>query len=68
MTINNKYQLEQIVVLKTDREKYERIVTRIAINGGGVLLYDLSQGEKLSSHYEFEMDAVNSDKNKKVGF
>lgn len=66
MRINNKYNIEQIVVLKTDREKLPRIVTRITINKGNNLLYELNYADRASSHYEFEIDSVNDEK--KIGF
>jgi len=54
MTIDNKFDLKQIVYLRTDKEQLPRIVARIQIGQLG-LLYCLNQGITESWHYDFEM-------------
>lgn len=54
MVIENKYRLEQIVYLKTDIDQLQRIVTAISARQGSII-YELSCGDKTSSHYDFEM-------------
>lgn len=52
---DNKYEIGQLVYLKTDVEQYQRIVTAITLRESGII-YELCQGEKVSSHYEFEIN------------
>lgn len=54
IVIDNKYEIGQIVYLKTDREQYPRIVTAIAQRQGTVL-YELSYGTSDAWHYDFEI-------------
>jgi hypothetical protein len=54
MVIDNKYDLGQIVYLKTDVDQLQRIVSAITQRQGGII-YELCQGEKTSSHYDFEI-------------
>lgn len=54
MIIDNKFDLKQIVYLKTDKDQLPRIVVRIQIGLMG-LLYCLNQGTLESWHYDFEM-------------
>lgn len=54
MVLDNKYELRQEVYLRTDMDQLKRIVTAITIRHTG-LLYELSCGERNSSHYEFEI-------------
>lgn len=58
MKIETEFDIEEIVILKTDPEKYERIITNITINPNGVPRYSISCGEKDSSHYEFEIERL----------
>lgn len=58
MTINNKYDIGELVFLKTDTEQLERIVYAIEIRSTG-LLYSLCCGTTTSHHYDFE---INRDK------
>ena len=55
MVIDNKYEFEEIVYLKTDQEQMPRIVVSVEVYKGGELLYKLACGTATSSHYEFEM-------------
>ena len=54
MMIENKYNIGDIVYLKTDVEQMERIIIAMEINSGG-LLYRLSCGENDTYHYAIEM-------------
>lgn len=58
MKIETKFDIEQIIILKTDPNKEERIITNITINPNGVPRYSVSMGEKDSTHYEFEIELV----------
>lgn len=58
MKIETKFDIEEIVILKTDPHKDKRIITNITINPNGVPRYALSCGDKDSSHYEFEIERV----------
>ena len=53
--IDNKFNIGDIVYLKTDKEQEERIVCGITIYNKGELMYKLSCGLDDSSHYEFEI-------------
>ena len=54
MVINNKFNLEDYVYLKTDPEQLERMVTKIDITKGDIM-YQLCSGLNYSTHYEFEI-------------
>jgi hypothetical protein len=54
MVIENKYNLGDIVYLKTDPDQLRRIVTAIVVGPNG-LLYDLSIGGGGSQHYDIEI-------------
>ena len=53
--MNFKYNLGDIVYLKTDTEQYARIVTGILIRNGNCILYYLSQSTMESTHYDYEI-------------
>jgi hypothetical protein len=53
--IDNKFNIGDIVYLKTDKDQDERIVCAITVYKNGDLVYKLSCGIDDSSHYEFEM-------------
>lgn len=52
--IDNKFELGQIVYLKTDTDQKERIVTGFCIRQSGQS-YELAQGSISSWHYDFEI-------------
>ncbi len=54
MRINNMFDIEQIVYLKTDEDQSARIVTMIQVTKQE-LVYQLSLGTNTSYHYEFEI-------------
>jgi len=56
MRIDNKFEIGQIVYLKTDTEQRERLVTAIIIRGYGAL-YSLSYETEESTHYDFEISS-----------
>ena len=51
-----KFEIGQIVYLVTDKEQEKRMVTAIVERQSG-LLYELSCGLDISSHYDFEISA-----------
>ena len=54
MTIDNAYNIGDIVYLKTDPEQMERIVTAIEISQKG-LLYEVCFVESSSHFFDFEL-------------
>jgi hypothetical protein len=54
MTIQNKFELEEIVFLITDTDQYQRIVTGIQVSKNSIL-YRLACGVNESWHYEYEI-------------
>jgi hypothetical protein len=54
MIIENKFELQQTVYLKTDPDQKARVVTRIIVNPSG-LSYELYCGTGGSWHYDFEI-------------
>lgn len=52
--INTKFDFGDGVYLKHDLEQNERMVTGFAINPGNII-YTVSFGEVITSHYDFEM-------------
>ncbi len=57
MIINNKFQIEDIVYLKTDADQKQRIVTALLVRPGGSYSYELSCGTEAKWFYEFEISA-----------
>ena len=59
MKMKIKFELGDIVYLKTDEEQLKRIVTSIQLSGGSmddkVISYELSQGDTSSEHYDSEI-------------
>jgi len=60
MKINNKFTIEDVVVLTTDPEQLPRIIVGIDVRKNG-LLYVVACGEMTSLHYEFEMRLLERD-------
>lgn len=56
MTINNEFNIEDEVVLKTDPEGLKRLVTGINIKPGNNLVYEVQLETYTSFHYEFELE------------
>ena len=55
MMIENKFELEEIVYLKTDINQYERLVVRIQVTKGNIM-YNVALGSAEGSwHYDFEL-------------
>lgn len=52
--IDNKYDHGEVVYLKTDREQSPRIVFCFRVYQNETL-YELACGERVSTHYEFEI-------------
>jgi len=54
MIIQNKFDLEQVVYLKTDIDQRQRMVTGMCIRGNN-LTYELSFGDRATWHQEIEI-------------
>ncbi len=54
MIVDNKFEIGNIVYLKTDNDQLPRIVTSIHLKPN-LLVYELSSGGNSSWHYEFEI-------------
>jgi hypothetical protein len=57
MVINNLFNIEDLVYLKTDPDQKKRIVTAMLIRPGGSYSYELSCGTEAKWFYEFEISA-----------
>jgi hypothetical protein len=55
MVLQNKYELGQMVFLKTDPDQHARQLTQIAIGANGSLRYAVTFGTQETWHYEIEM-------------
>ena len=55
MTINNKFNIGDLIYLNTDEEQLLRQITGITINPDLSLIYNIIQGLEISRHYEIEM-------------
>jgi len=59
MNMKSKFELGDIVYLKTDQEQLSRVVTCVQFSGGSinssVVSYELSQGSSSSEHYDSEI-------------
>ena len=65
MFIENKFYIKDIVILITDVEKKERMITGIYV-GDGYLSYQISLAETSSIHYDYEIQKVK--KKREIGF
>ena len=57
MQINPKFNIGQVVYLKTDPEQLPRIVISILIGADSLIQYRLMCGTEESLHYAIEIDA-----------
>lgn len=55
MVIDNKFSIGETVYQTTDPDQRPRIITRLCINTGGVVTYELYSGSIGSWHYDFEL-------------
>lgn len=55
MVIDNKFELGDLVFLKTDIEQMPRLVTAIIVCPDSSFLYELVCGVHSSKHYDFEI-------------
>jgi hypothetical protein len=53
--IENKYEIGEVVYLKTDPEQLKRIVVAIVIYKNAEIVYKLVCGITESNHYDFEL-------------
>lgn len=57
MVIDNKHEMGETVYLTTDDEQRPRLVTKISLVPGGVIVYQCSCGTQVSEHYELELSS-----------
>jgi hypothetical protein len=57
LTIETKYNIGDIVYLKTDPEQYARLVFALQILPGSNIAYILTLGDFTSSHYAVEISS-----------
>lgn len=55
MIIENKFEMGDLVYLKTDDEQRRRLITGIKVCPDNSLLYELICGTIQSCHYDFEI-------------
>jgi hypothetical protein len=55
MNIKNRFNIEDIVYLKTDADQQQRIIAGIIVRPNGILVYEICCGTENSNHYEFEI-------------
>ena len=55
IVIDNKYEMKQIVYLKTDPDQFRRVIVGIRVCAEGAILYQLCCGPAESWHYDFEI-------------
>lgn len=55
MVIDNKYELGEILFLKTDSEQRKRICTAIVVCPDNSFLYELTCDTQSNRHYDFEI-------------
>lgn len=56
MNIQNAFSIGETVYLVTDKDQQKRMVIGIYVRKNG-LTYELSCGQEISYHYDFEMSA-----------
>lgn len=54
MMIDNRFDIGQLIYIKTDPEQNQRIVTGVCVRPNSIL-YEVSFGASSSSHYDFEL-------------
>jgi hypothetical protein len=57
MTIDNEFEIQEIVYLRHDIEQLPRMVTGV-IWDGHKIMYELISGVDASQHYEFEISKI----------
>lgn len=57
-----------IVFLRTDPDKFERLVTKFEVDGYSIVKYELSLGTTKSMHYEYEIVREIQNRNVIKGF
>lgn len=55
IVVEPKYNIGEIVYIKTDVEQHQRIVTALVICPANDILYELTCGIVASKHYDFEL-------------
>lgn len=57
MIIDNKFEIGDICYAKVDKDQSARIITGILIRPSGNFCYEVSTGNAVNWHYEFEITA-----------
>ena len=55
MVIDNKFEIGQIVYIKTDTDQDEGLITSIYIHPGNCISYSVSRGDQACTCYGFEL-------------
>jgi hypothetical protein len=55
MVIENKFEINEFIYLKSDPEQRERLIVQIAVGGNGSIRYCVSCGTMETWHYDMEM-------------
>lgn len=67
MTIKNKFKLEDLVYIKTDREQIEGQVTAIIVVPG-TIKYQVQRCNDIDTFYDFQLSSEKSSKTNNIGF
>lgn len=54
LILNPQFNIEEVVYLKHDPDRLPRIVTRYIVSKCS-LIYEIAMGERVSTHYDFEI-------------
>lgn len=55
IVIENKYEIGEIVYLKTDSDQLPRVVIAFKVYSQGEMMYEVVSGTLQSLHYNFEL-------------
>jgi hypothetical protein len=55
MIIENKYNIGQLVYVRTDEENKPRLITAVLLRGNGGLVYEASGDGSSRWYYDFEL-------------
>lgn len=55
MVIENKFEIGQIVFIKTDQDQHARMITQIAVGGKASIRYCIGFGATETWHYDIEL-------------
>jgi hypothetical protein len=55
MVVENKFDIGQVVYLRTDKEQEPCIITCLTVYRDGDVLYEVNRGSHSSRHFDFEL-------------